>query len=56
MAHDDPFFSFCKAKFAIWAVKENFKADLLTHKDVVGLSTRAAEIDGRGGLPLLESA
>jgi len=26
MAHDDPFFPFCKAKFAILAVKGNFKA------------------------------
>jgi hypothetical protein len=25
MGHDDPFFSFCKAKFAIWAVVGNFR-------------------------------
>jgi len=56
MAHDDPFFPFCKAKFAIWAVKGNFKAGYYHHKDVVGFSSRAGEIDGRGGLPLFESA
>lgn len=51
MAHDDPFFSFCKAKFAILGCYGELQGWFLVTQRCGAFSTGATGVDVRGGYP-----